>query len=127
MREYNIAAIPADGIGPEVIAAGLQALAALEKRVGGFRLHVEEFPWGSEFYRRTGMMMPADGLATLRKFDAIYFGAVGAPDVPDHVTLWACACRSARASTNMPMCARPRSCLASPRRSPIAAPATWTG
>lgn len=88
MREYSIAAIPADGIGPEVIAAGLQALSVLERRMGSFRLHVEEFPWGSDFYRRTGAMMPADGLETLKKFDAIYFGAVGAPDVPDHVTLW---------------------------------------
>ncbi|MXP63518.1 tartrate dehydrogenase [Roseomonas sp. M0104] len=88
MREYSIAAIPADGIGPEVIAAGLQALAALERRMGSFRLHVETFPWGSDYYRQHGVMMPADGLATLKKFDAIYFGAVGAPDVPDHVTLW---------------------------------------
>lgn len=88
MREYSIAAIPADGIGPEVIAAGLQALSVLERRMGDFRLHVEEFPWGSDYYKRTGAMMPADGLATLKKFDAIYFGAVGAPDVPDHVTLW---------------------------------------
>ena len=88
MREYSIAAIPADGIGPEVIAAGLRALDVLAQRTGDFRLHVEEFPWGSEFYKRTGAMMPADGLDQLRKFDAIYFGAVGAPDVPDHVTLW---------------------------------------
>ena len=88
MREYAIAAIPADGIGPEVIAAGLEALRALERRTGEFRLHVEEFPWGSDYYKQHGVMMPADGLATLKKFDAIYFGAVGAPDVPDHVTLW---------------------------------------
>ncbi|MCI0752915.1 tartrate dehydrogenase [Teichococcus vastitatis] len=88
MREYSIAAIPADGIGPEVIAAGLQALEALQRRTGSFRLHVEQFPWGSDFYKRTGAMMPADALDTLKKFDAIYFGAVGAPDVPDHVTLW---------------------------------------
>lgn len=88
MREYSIAVIPGDGIGPEVIAAGLQALKALEKRVGGFRLNVEEFPWGSDYYKKHGAMMPADGLDRLRRFDAIYFGAVGAPDVPDHVTLW---------------------------------------
>ena len=88
MREYAIAAIPADGIGPEVIAAGLQALRALERRCGDFRLVVEEFDWGSDYYRRHGAMMPADGLATLKKFDAIYFGAVGAPDVPDHISLW---------------------------------------
>ena len=88
MREYAIAAIPADGIGPEVISAGLQALSVLERRMGSFRLRVEEFPWGSDFYKKTGAMMPADGLEKLKKFDAIYFGAVGAPDVPDHITLW---------------------------------------
>lgn len=88
MREYNIAAIPADGIGPEVIHAGLRVLEALERRVGDMKLHVQEFPWGSDYYKRHGVMMPADGLKTLKPFDAIYFGAVGAPDVPDHVTLW---------------------------------------
>ena len=87
-REYSIAAIPADGIGPEVIAAGLEVLDALSRRSGDFRLRVETFPWGSDFYRKHGVMMPADGLDTLKRFDAIYFGAVGAPDVPDHVTLW---------------------------------------
>ncbi|MBV1704192.1 MAG: tartrate dehydrogenase [Hyphomicrobiales bacterium] len=88
MRIYRIAAIPADGIGPEVIGAGLTVLRALQERVGDMRLDVETFDWGSERFRRTGAMMPADGLDALRKFDAIYFGAVGAPDVPDHVTLW---------------------------------------
>ncbi len=88
MRDYAIAAIGADGIGPEVIAAGLQVLKVLERRVGTFRLAVTEFDWGSEYYRRHGVMMPVDGLDQLRPFDAIYFGAVGAPDVPDHVTLW---------------------------------------
>jgi tartrate dehydrogenase/decarboxylase/D-malate dehydrogenase len=88
MREYKIAAIPADGIGPEVIAAGLQVLEALEKRSGDFKIHSETFDWGSDYYKEHGVMMPADGLETLKKFDAIYFGAVGAPDVPDHITLW---------------------------------------
>lgn len=88
MKEYRIAAIPGDGIGPEVIAAGLEVLRALEEKVGGFRLRVESFPWGSEYYKKNGLMMPKEGLAQLRDFDAIYFGAVGAPDVPDHVTLW---------------------------------------
>ena len=88
MRTYKIAAIPGDGIGTEVIAAGLEALAVCARRDGGFRLAVENFDWGSDYYKRHGVMMPADGLATLRPFDAIYFGAVGAPDVPDHVTLW---------------------------------------
>lgn len=88
MREYNIAAIPADGIGPEVIAAGLRVLAALAPRLDGVKFNVQTFDWGSDYYKKHGVMMPADGTETLKKFDAIYFGAVGAPDVPDHVTLW---------------------------------------
>ncbi|ONG47303.1 tartrate dehydrogenase [Pseudoroseomonas deserti] len=88
MRKHAIAAIPADGIGPEVIAAGLQALEALARRSGEFELKVEVFPWGSDYYKEHGVLMPEDGLARLKAFDAIYFGAVGAPDVPDHVTLW---------------------------------------
>src|SRR6266568_3608410 len=88
MREHRIAAIPADGIGKEVIAAGLEVMQAVEARDGGFRLAVESFPWGSDYYRKHGVMMAADGLAALRNFDAIYFGAVGDKDIPDHVTLW---------------------------------------
>jgi tartrate dehydrogenase/decarboxylase/D-malate dehydrogenase len=88
MREYSIAAIPADGIGPEVIAAGLTVLDALQTRLGDMRLTVESFDWGSDYYKKHGAMMPADGLQQLKRFDAIYFGAVGAPDVPDHITLW---------------------------------------
>src|ERR1700752_4573649 len=88
MKRYRTAAIPGDGIGPEVIAAGLEVLDALATRDGGFALEVERFDWGSDYYRRHGVMMPADGLDRLKAFDAIYFGAVGAPDLPDHVTLW---------------------------------------
>ena len=88
MGEHRIAAIPGDGIGPEVLDAGLKALAVLEEREPGFKLHVETFPWGSDYYRRHGRMMPDDGIERLRAFDAIYFGAVGDPEVPDHVTLW---------------------------------------
>jgi tartrate dehydrogenase/decarboxylase/D-malate dehydrogenase len=88
MRKYRIAAIPGDGIGKEVIAAGLEALKACAKADGGFELDVTHFDWGSDYYHRHGVMMPGDGLAQLKSFDAIYFGAVGAPDVPDHVTLW---------------------------------------
>ena len=87
MRRYRIAAIPADGIGPEVIDAGLEVLDALAARAG-FALDVDRYDWGSARYRRTGAMMPDDGLAQLRGADAIYFGAVGAPDIPDHITLW---------------------------------------
>src|SRR3569833_712069 len=88
MREYSIAAVPADGIGPEVIAAGVQALEALQKRLGDVKFNVQTFDWGSDYYKKHGVMMPADGLAVLLLFVAIYFGAVGAPDVPDHITLW---------------------------------------
>ena len=88
MKQYRIAAIPADGIGPEVIDAGLQVLEALERRHGGFRLDVQGFDWGSDYYKANGRMMPEDGIARLKGFDAIFFGAVGAPDVPDHITLW---------------------------------------
>jgi tartrate dehydrogenase/decarboxylase / D-malate dehydrogenase len=88
MREYSIAAIPADGIGPEVIAAGTTVLDSLQKRMGDVKFNVETFDWGSAYYHKHGVMMPTDGLAKLKKFDAIYFGAVGAPDVPDHITLW---------------------------------------
>jgi tartrate dehydrogenase/decarboxylase/D-malate dehydrogenase len=88
MREHAIAAIPADGIGPEVIGAGITVLEALQQRLGDVRFTVTSFDWGSDYYKRHGAMMPADGLAILKPFDAIYFGAVGAPDVPDHITLW---------------------------------------
>ncbi len=87
MRRHRIAAIPADGIGPEVISAGLEVLEALAARAG-FALDVDHYDWGSDYYKRTGRMMPADGLERLRAADAIYFGAVGAPDLPDHITLW---------------------------------------
>lgn len=88
MRSFKIAAIPADGIGQEVVAAGLEVLEVLAERDGGFRLEVESFDWGSDYYRQHGVMMPENGRDLLMPFDAIYFGAVGAPDVPDHITLW---------------------------------------
>ncbi|MBR0642475.1 tartrate dehydrogenase [Plastoroseomonas hellenica] len=88
MRRHRIAAIPADGIGKEVIPAGLEVLRALAERDGGFALDVEDFPWGSDYYRATGRMMPEDGLETLKGFDAIFFGAVGDKDLPDDITLW---------------------------------------
>jgi tartrate dehydrogenase/decarboxylase/D-malate dehydrogenase len=88
MRQYRIAAIPGDGIGAEVIAAGMKVLALCAERDGGFRLRFDHFDWGSDYYKRHGVMMPENGLDLIRRHDAIYFGAVGAPDVPDHVTLW---------------------------------------
>src|SRR5262245_60540010 len=88
MRQYRIASIPGDGIGGEVIAAGVEALLACAGRDGGFQLVFQHFDWGSERYKRTGAFMPADGLALIRQHDAILFGSAGAPDVPDHITLW---------------------------------------
>src|SRR5580704_16536713 len=88
MRTHRIAALGGDGIGPEVVEAGLEVLAACAERDGGFALDVERFDWGSDYYRKHGVMMPADGADRLRGFDAILFGAVGAPGIPDHITLW---------------------------------------
>jgi tartrate dehydrogenase/decarboxylase/D-malate dehydrogenase len=88
MRTLKIAVIPGDGIGPEVISAGLAALDAAAAHDGGFRLAVEQYDWGSDRYRKLGTYMPEDGIARLRAADAIYFGAVGDPAVPDHVSLW---------------------------------------
>src|SRR5687768_8692864 len=88
MREYRIAAIPGDGIGVEVIAAGLEVLSALAARDGGFRFDIEHFPWSSDYYLEHGHYIPEHGLERLKAFDAIYFGAVGSTRVPDHVSLW---------------------------------------
>ena len=88
MKTYKIASIPGDGIGVEVIEAGLRALHALAERAGTFRFDVTHFDWGTDRYKREGALMPANGAQDLIDFDAILFGAVGAPDVPDHLTLW---------------------------------------
>jgi tartrate dehydrogenase/decarboxylase/D-malate dehydrogenase len=86
---FKIAAIPADGVGKEVVAAGRKVLDTLAAQSQGrFAFEWTEFPWGCEYYEKTGQMMAADGLQTLQGFDAIYFGAVGWPGVPDHVSLW---------------------------------------
>jgi tartrate dehydrogenase/decarboxylase/D-malate dehydrogenase len=88
LTSHRIAVLPGDGIGKEVIAAGAEVLMALAAREPGLDLELRSFDWGSDYYRTHGRMMPDDGLDQLRGFDAIYFGAVGAPDIPDDVTLW---------------------------------------
>jgi len=88
MKSLKIASIPADGIGPEVISAGIEVVTAAMSRTADAQIEFTHFDWGSDYYKKTGKMMPEDGLAQLQPFDAIFFGAVGAPDVPDHITLW---------------------------------------
>jgi tartrate dehydrogenase/decarboxylase/D-malate dehydrogenase len=88
VRQWKLAAIPGDGIGVEVIEAGLEVLAALALRERTFTIDVERFPWGSDHYLEHGHYIPEDGLERLAKFDAILFGAVGSTLVPDHVSLW---------------------------------------
>ena len=88
MKIIKIASIAADGIGPEVISAGIEVVNAAMTRISDAQIEFTHFDWGSDYYKQTGKMMPDDGLAQLQPFDAIFFGAVGAPDVPDHITLW---------------------------------------
>src|SRR5262245_14416792 len=88
MKTYTIAAIPGDGIGQEVVSAGIEVLAAVAQRDGGFEVKVDHFDWGGEYYTKHGRMMPPDGRDLFRQHDAILFGSAGHPDIPDHITLW---------------------------------------
>lgn len=87
-RLYRIASIPADGIGSEVISAGIQVLNKLASVLGQFEFHFEHFDWSSETYKNTGQYIPKGGLESLKEYNAILFGAVGDLEVPDHVSLW---------------------------------------
>ena len=84
---YRLACIPGDGIGPEVIAVGLRALRRAGEVTGRFTIETTDLPWSCSYYLEHGVMMPPDGLTTLRDHDAIYLGAVGFPSVPDHISL----------------------------------------
>ena len=86
-KNYRVAVIAGDGIGREVMPEGIAAMEAAARAYGfGFQWH--EFDWSCERYVNMGMMMPEDGLERLRLYDAVYLGAVGHPEVPDHVSLW---------------------------------------
>lgn len=87
MQEYNIAVIPGDGIGEEVAPEGVRVLDVAGELTGAYKLRYEYFPYGCNYYLKTGKMMADDGLKILKPFDAIYFGAVGFPTVPDHISL----------------------------------------
>tara|TARA_B110000196_G_C21114604_1_gene649757 strand:+ start:210 stop:1271 length:1062 start_codon:yes stop_codon:yes gene_type:complete len=86
MKSYSIAVIPGDGIGAEVIHEGIKVLNQLQEQEE-ISFNFDYYDWGSDYYRQNGLMMPEDGLQTLQNFDAIYFGAVGDPEIPDHITL----------------------------------------
>ena len=85
---YRIAVIPGDGIGPEVIAEGIKLLELAERLDGSFRFELTSFPWNCDYYKLHGKMMPDDGIEQLSQFDAVLLGAIGHPDVPDHISLW---------------------------------------
>ncbi|MBM3129994.1 MAG: tartrate dehydrogenase [Chloroflexi bacterium] len=87
MRDYHVAVIPGDGIGQEVTAEGVRVLDEVGKLTGAYKMRYDYFPWGCEYYLKTGRMMADDGLKILKEFDIIYFGAVGFPSVPDHISL----------------------------------------
>jgi len=86
MKQYSIAVIAGDGIGREVIPLGIEVIESTA-RAFDFSFKWNHFPWGSEYYFQNGRMMPADALDQLRRFDAIYLGAVGHPQIQDNVTL----------------------------------------
>ena len=87
MAEYKLAVIAGDGVGPEVISEGKKVLDALSKSNPNLKFTYDDLPWGSAYYRETGKMMPDNGLEMLKSNQAIFFGAVGDPDIPDHITL----------------------------------------
>ncbi|MEM6844803.1 MAG: tartrate dehydrogenase [Bacteroidota bacterium] len=82
MKNYKIAVVPGDGIGHEIVPAGLRVLEAAAQK-HQFTLETEQFPFGAGYYKQHGKFMPGDGLDTLKQFDAVYFGAVGDPEVDD--------------------------------------------
>lgn len=88
MKQFDIALIPGDGIGAEVVPAGRRILDTVAEVHGGFRFRYRSFPWSCQYYLKHGKMMPDDGLKRLADFDALFLGAVGFPGVPDHISLW---------------------------------------
>ncbi|TSA12639.1 MAG: tartrate dehydrogenase [Betaproteobacteria bacterium] len=88
MKQYRIAAIPGDGIGQEVIGEGIKVLNTLARESKRFSFSFRHFPWSSDYYLKHGYYIPPGGLEALKEFDAIFFGAVGSPKVPDHISLW---------------------------------------
>ncbi|MFD3449642.1 tartrate dehydrogenase [Microbacteriaceae bacterium 4G12] len=88
VQHYSIAVIPGDGIGPEVMKEGLKVLKAVESVHGGLRFVCDFFDWNCEYYVKNGRMMPSNGLDQIKDYDVILLGAIGAPSVPDHISVW---------------------------------------
>lgn len=88
MLHYSIAVIPGDGIGPEVMEEGLKVLKAVEESHGGLRFTCDVMDWDCRYYLEQGRMMPKNGLEVLKDYDLILLGAIGAPEVPDHISVW---------------------------------------
>jgi tartrate dehydrogenase/decarboxylase/D-malate dehydrogenase len=85
MNTYKIAVIAGDGIGKEVIPAGISVLNMAAEQ-GGFTLDFTQLPWGCDYYLQTGRMLDPDGVDQVLKYDAIYLGAIGDPRVADHIS-----------------------------------------
>lgn len=87
MKSFKLKLIPGDGIGVDVVNEGVRILNRLAEIDGGVRFDMDELPWSCQYYLKTGKMMPDDGLDILRDCDSILLGAVGFPNVPDHISL----------------------------------------
>jgi len=88
VQNFSIGVIAGDGIGPEVINEGVKLLNEIQESNSDIVFDMEFYDWGCEYYLEHGVMMPDDGIETLKKHDAILFGAVGAKEVPDHISVW---------------------------------------
>ena len=82
MNQYRLAVVPGDGIGEEIVPCGLSVMETCAEKFG-FKLSYDQFPWGAGHFKKTGAFLPENGLEILGDYDAIYFGAVGLPDVDD--------------------------------------------
>jgi tartrate dehydrogenase/decarboxylase/D-malate dehydrogenase len=122
VNQYKIAVIRGDGIGVDVVEEGIKVLKAVAGR-HSFQMDFTEFPWSTDYYFKNGEMMPKDGIDTLRKFDAIFLGAVGHPKVQDHITLNGLLL-PIRRSFDQYICERP-SVLYPGVKSPLAGKKPW--
>jgi len=122
VANHKIAVIRGDGIGVDVVEEGIKVLKAGAKKYG-YTMEFTEFPWSTDYYFKHGEMMPKDGVDTLRKFDAIFLGAVGHPKVQDHVTLNGLLL-PIRRSFDQYVCERP-SVLYPGVKSPLAGKKPW--